>query len=245
MNFAKLIIPLPIEGFIPTLNRMGYMDAVPDCINQAFIRYAQEQRERVLDIGCAYGLASIPLAKTQVEVVACDADKRHLTLLQKSLTKEERKFIVLMHKVIPDTLSFKPESFQAILASMVLHFLTPDKILQSFQLIFQWLKPGGKFFATFSSPYQGTLTTFREIFNERKKQNCPWPGVIENLSTYVPERAKDLPSYFYIMDIDTLRNVAEQTLFEIIDLFYYTKEKIPKDIQLDGREYLGLVCRKP
>lgn len=240
-----LTIPLPINGFIPTLNQMGYMDTVPDRINKAFMAYTHEQKKRVLEVGCAYGLVSVPLAKNRIEIVACDADERHLTILKNSLTYEEEKAITLIQGTIPHTLSFEAESFQAVLASMVLHFLRPAEILRAFQDIFQWLKPGGKFFATFSSPYQGTLSTFRYVFTERKNQNAAWPGVIEDLSFYVPERAQDLPSYFYIMDAETLKSIAEQTRFEITYLSYYTKKNIPKDIQLDGREYIGIICRKP
>ncbi|MEI8295796.1 MAG: methyltransferase domain-containing protein [Alphaproteobacteria bacterium] len=243
---TRLTIPQPTsDGIIPTLNKMGYMFSPPDRVVQSFMDYAQEQRKKVLDIGCAYGVASIPLAKQQIEVIACDADERHIKLLQESLTVEERKFITPIHGTMPHTVSFEPNSFQAVLMSLVLHFLKPEEIQQSFKLIHQWLNPGGLFFATIASPYAKNLVPFSEIFIERKKQNNPWPGVIENAPEYAPERSKgQIPEYMQVMDTDTLRRVAEQAKFEIVELFYYTKENLPEDVQLDGREFVGLVGRK-
>lgn len=232
---------------IPTLNKMGFMTVVHDHFRKAFIDYAQENKEGpVLDIGCAYGVVPLLLAKNKVDVVACDAEQGHLDILAESLADEDRPFITLVQGILPETLSFKEKSFQAILAARVFHFLRPEAITQSFRLIFQWLKPGGKFFVTLCSPYQKNLIPFMEIFNERKRQNCPWPGEIEDYIPYATPEFKDqLQPYFHVMDTETLKRVAEEAHFEIETLSYYTKENINSTRYLDGRESVGLICRKP
>jgi len=249
-----LAIPVAADdGLVPTLNQMGYMNIQPCRVIQSFIQYAKEQAQGqeaadnpVLDIGCAYGVASIPLAQARVTVTACDADARHLALLQDSLTAEERPFVTIAHGTIPHSLAFPSNYFQAALMSQVLHFLTPEEIVKSFERVFRWLKPGGQFFATAVSPYTRPLVPFRETYDARKTQNHPWPGIIENARLYFPEARKEqLPDYMHYMDIDTLQRVAEQTNFAVIELFYYTKENAPADFALDGKEQIGLICRKP
>lgn len=237
------------SNFIPTLNKMGFMTVDHSSFRKAFIEYAQEHKTEgpVLDIGCAYGVVPIQLAKNKVNVTACDAEPRHLEILAQSLTREDKPFVTLTQGILPDSLSFKDNSFQSILATSVFHFLSPDAITKSFHLIYQWLKPGGKFFMTLCSPYQKNLVPFIKIFNERKNQKCLWPGEIEDYSPYaLPEYKDHVPSYFHVMDTATLQRVAEESHFIIETLSYFMQENT-KDtaLYLDGRESVGIICRKP
>jgi len=106
------------------------------------------------------------------------------------------QIVTIVHGTMLHTLAFLTSSFQAVLMSQVLHFLTPDEIIQSFKVIFRWLKPGWQFFATAVSSYTRPLVPFRETYDARKAQNHPWPGVIENVRIYFPEARKEhLPDY--------------------------------------------------
>lgn len=241
-------VTTPSHNRIPTLNKMGFMTIEHDIFKKAFMTFAQENKEAgpVLDIGCAYGVVATELIKNKVHVVACDTEVRHLNILAESITSEGKPYITLVQGILPETLLFENNSFQAILAASVFHFLKPDAIVKAFHLIFKWLKPGGKFFLTLCTPYQKNLIPFIETFNKRKSQNCPWPGEIEDYSLFgLPEFKDQMQPYFHVMDTETLKRVAEEAHFEIDTLAYYSRESTTSSRRLDGREHVGLICRKP
>jgi len=54
-----LCMPAPEpNGFIQTLNKMGYMTSTLDRFSQAFVDFAPKAPGRALDIGAAYGVAA-------------------------------------------------------------------------------------------------------------------------------------------------------------------------------------------
>ena len=77
-----------IKGLVPTLNDKGFMFEVLDGFADEFIRMSGSPDDEVLDIGCAYGVATISALKMGARVTACDMDQRHLEIL-KSRTPED------------------------------------------------------------------------------------------------------------------------------------------------------------
>ena len=52
------------DCFIPTLNKMGYMTRFLDVVQNNFIAYASQEPGGVsLDLGAAFGVATLPLLK--------------------------------------------------------------------------------------------------------------------------------------------------------------------------------------
>ena len=49
-----------VPGLIPTLNNTGWMTETLDDYSLAFTEYAGTQQAECLDIGCAYGVATLP-----------------------------------------------------------------------------------------------------------------------------------------------------------------------------------------
>src|SRR5690606_16142727 len=70
------------ENFIVTLNQMGYMFIKPEKFMQSFIDFSAEISDPVLDIGAAYGIATLAALEKGACVVANDLDKRHLDILK-------------------------------------------------------------------------------------------------------------------------------------------------------------------
>ncbi len=69
--------------FIRTLNNQGFMGAYPsDPYMQAFIKFAPQGPGPALDIGAAYGVASLEALKGGAKVIANEVDGRHLDILK-------------------------------------------------------------------------------------------------------------------------------------------------------------------
>ena len=148
------------ENFYLTLNKMGYMLVKPDVINQAFIDFSSPEKAPVLDIGCAYGVSTIPALLKGAHVIANDLDVHHLEILRSKVPLEHLGRLQIKKGRMPEDLDFPEKSLEAILASRVLNFVHPDKLKGCFSLIHKWLKPGGKFF------YLGGTPLFINLLDE-------------------------------------------------------------------------------
>lgn len=238
------ISPQPHIGFIPTLNKMGYTVKEPDYYTQKFLDTSFSCPEgHYLDIGAAFGYFSLPLAEKSIDITACDCDKKHLEII-KNKAKSKSLSINLVQGYLPNSLEFPENSFNAILMAMVIHFLKPEEIEKAIKKLLSWLKPQGKLFITTSTPYQKNLKSFLPIFEERISEEHPYPGLIENLANYSPERAPDLPNHNIVYTSETLSELFKDVPCEIEESQYFTRQCIPEDIYSDGREYVGLIVKK-
>ena len=122
MEQTPLKRPPVKDNLITTLNRMGYMLAKPDTFNQAFIDFATIVEAPVLEIGCAYGVATIPALQNGATVIANDPDERHLQLLKSQVPASSLKRLQLKPGRIPDDLDFAEESLGAVV-SLILFIL--------------------------------------------------------------------------------------------------------------------------
>jgi hypothetical protein len=69
-------------NMIPTLNGTGFMFEVRDTFTNDFISHAGQTTLPVLELGCAYGVASIPALEAGAKVVASDMEPQHLEILK-------------------------------------------------------------------------------------------------------------------------------------------------------------------
>ena len=72
-----------IPGLIPCLNGRGFMEEDLNDISIRFVDESAKMGGKSLDVGCAYGIATLAALKEGSEVVACDMDQAHLDILQK------------------------------------------------------------------------------------------------------------------------------------------------------------------
>jgi len=230
------------ENFYVTLNKMGYMLVKPDVINQAFIDFSSAEKSPVLDIGCAYGVSTIPTLLKGAHVIANDLDAHHLEILRSKVPLEHLGRLQIKKGRMPEDLDFPEKSLEAILASRVLNFVHPDKLKGCFSLIHKWLKPGGKFFYLGGTPFMGTFSRFREKYEENKRKNLPWPGFIEDIPTYALQRAHHLPLFINLLDEENVRKLMTDSGFRIEYInFVSAEEAHPEDMKCDGREHLGVI----
>ncbi len=124
-NFLRRILTIPFKRKIK-------IDLLPNFMENG----------KLLEIGCSYGGRLAELKKIGWDVMGVEMNKKSVEYAQK-----ERGLSVQNKKI--EELSFKKNSFDVIIMSMVLeHLYNPFKILKE---ITGWLKPGGQLL--FSIPY--------------------------------------------------------------------------------------------
>jgi ubiquinone/menaquinone biosynthesis C-methylase UbiE len=242
MKFARKTQNFP--KYIPTLNRMGYMSTL-DKIQMAFVEHCENNSfGQFLDIGCGFGVAVIPVVKKKRRITACDLEKEHLEVLKKNIPEQCLHLVNFVTGHFPDEIKFPDNYFDGINLSMVLHFLPPHTIEKAFQEIYASLKKGGRLFLTTSSPYQRALASFIPLYEKRKSKE-EWPGYISDIADYVPQRADLLPKKNVVFCIDELSRIASKFGFHVLEATFFSREGIPADLSLDGKEYSGIICEKP
>lgn len=130
--------------FIPTMNQIGYMTTHLDPYSQMFVDYAAICKGKVLEIGAAYGVASLAALAKGANVISNDIDARYLELAQKQATSEQLARLELNLAAFPHETHFPENSLDTILICRVLHFFDGDTIMYGLKLMHQWLAPGGK-----------------------------------------------------------------------------------------------------
>lgn len=246
MAHTILTQPEAKDALIVTLNSMGYMLSKPEKYIQAFIDFAAHAPGPVLDIGAAYGLATIPALENGAYVIANDLDGRHLQILQQKVPHSRLDHLEIKLGRMPNELDFEENSLGAVLTSRIFTFVSPKDLEISLEKIFKWLKPGGKLFYLGGSPYMGTFRKFLPTYQNRKAEGHPWPGFIEDVLFCTPERASDLPRSMHLLDEEVLSRSLIKAGFVIEEMgFNSALEEHPQDMKLDGREQIGAISFKP
>ncbi|NCS02148.1 MAG: class I SAM-dependent methyltransferase [Microcystis aeruginosa G13-11] len=247
MSSNSVEMPDPVsEMLTPTLNLMGFMTAWIDPYTEAFVKFAPLAPKTCLDIGAAYGIASLAALATGAEVIACDPDWRHLEIcLQKTPSKQKSR-LRLLQGSLPDQINLEDGSLGAILCSRVLHFLTGPEIEESVRNMSRWLCSGGRVYLIADTPYNRFLKSFLPIYEERKRRGDLWPGQIDNFPQFMPtELAPNLPNFFHTLDPDILARVCTKMGLIVERKGFISRIDYLPDAQDDGREGVGIIAYKP
>lgn len=231
---------------IPTRNQTGWTSNQLNEVSRLFAAFCGQTRRPVLDIGAAYGIASLAALDAGATVIANDLEPQHLEVLRQSAGPERERRLILIPARFPRHLRFTAGSLDAVHASNVLHFLTPPQMEQGFAAIYHWLAPGGRLFVQASTPFQQPFQEFVPEFLARKRSGQPAPGWIENTRDYSAHRRLDqIPASLHLLDDATLRRFAEAAGLHVIDAWLYRRSDLPASLNLDGRECAGLIAERP
>lgn len=231
-------------AFVRTLNGLGFMSMRLDACMKAFIAFAKTSAAPVADIGAAYGIATIPALKAGASVIAVDVDERHLEILKQRVPNACRKRLQTIPASFPEGLSLGKDSIGAFLLSNVLNFLSPNRMPVAAGSLFEWLVPGGKVFIAAGTPYFGGARSFVPVYEARKRAGEPWPGHMTDVPKYAPIWDNKFSSML-LLDPDTLSRVFQQAGFIIEKAEFTARLDVPASLQLDGRESVGVIARKP
>ena len=224
---------------------MGWSSEVPNKYTEEFIRFAATCSAPVLDIGAAFGVATIRALVGGAEVFANDIDGAHLENLHSRVTEGQSR-LTLVQGRFPNEFDFPPDFFDAVHVSNVLHFIRGEELLFGVAKIMQWLRPNGKLFIMTGTPFVANFKKFIPVFLERKHLGVRWPGEIENVREYNDHYTVALiPDFIHFMDEDILLPVLREAGLVIEKAEKFSRANLPDFCVLDGRENLGVVARKP
>ncbi|MGV8947952.1 MAG: class I SAM-dependent methyltransferase [Candidatus Paracaedibacter sp.] len=246
IDLPKSYPHLPLENLVnplSTLNNQGYMLTYLHELSRAFVEYSAIATGPVLDIGTAYGYVALEALKKGAFVIANDLESKHLEDLHKRVPKNDLTRISYAVGRVPGGVIFTPNSLGAILASGVLHYLSPIDFSLAIQNITSWLKRGGKFFLAMPTPYTNFYQKFLPTFQRSRDLNKQWPGYIEDASKILPDFFNNVPKSIYLMDEGSITISLEENGFEIEDMNFF-------DITLPTTQFkkqtnvLGIIARK-
>ncbi|AMS13098.1 hypothetical protein A3218_01720 [Pseudomonas chlororaphis] len=186
---APASMPEQVKGMIPTLNGTGAMTTVLPACSQCFVESAAASTGEVMDMGCAYGVATIAALEQGARVLAVDIEAQHLEILAGSVAPRLRGRLDTLAGALPD-MDFAPGRFQAIHAARILHFLPPPAFRESIRKMARWLAPGGRLFLICDSPYFPHWAARVEEYERLNAQGEEWPGYIADIAGYFRSRAQ-------------------------------------------------------
>lgn len=233
-------------GMIPTLNGTGFMFEVRDSFTNDFISYAAGRVRPVLELGCAYGVASIPALEAGARVTASDMEPQHLEILKSKVPAHLLGNLELVVATLPQA-EFPAGSFDAILCSRVLHFLAGDDIDTSVRKMAQWLAPGGRLYLIADTPYGIWRKKIAE-FEADKAAGMRWPGMMVGLHNFLPAdrppQPTDKPPFMNVLDPELLARSCTEAGLEVIEAAFIPRPDFGGFGKMDGRENAGVLAVK-
>jgi SAM-dependent methyltransferase len=232
----------PVEGLIPTLNNTGWMTEQMDRYSTDFASYAGTVNGEVLDIGCAYGIATLAALENGARVLASDMETRHLEILAARIPAEHQDRYRSLVATMP-AVDFADESFTAILAARVLHFLSGGDIELTVGKMYDWLEPGGRLYIVADSPYTGPWASQADDYEQRKQAGDPWPGLVTDYAAFLPDSADPAlhPDFINPLDPDILARVCRTAGFDVLSAEFLSSSTK----HATGRDHAGVIALKP
>ena len=238
-----------------TKNARGFMHPISN-IGREFIFFSKTASPTI-DMGCAYGNTVIAALEAGAQdVIACDMEEEHLRDLSDQLSESEQQRVTTKQGVFPNGFDFTPSSISGIHASLILPYLTEQELDEGLQNFYQWLKPGGKLFVLCYSIFIKELVNpyFEAEYQKRRDTGRKWPGYLEDFSKYsytdgAPNEhdASAFPLALHFFDTDVFVRALENLGF-IIEFAEYLDGPANGAVEEtwhDGREFVGIIARKP
>lgn len=234
-----------LSGLKATLNHTGYMTTNLDRYLQSFIEYSAASQDTVLDMGAAYGVATIPVLAKGAEVVAVDIEYRHLDILKKHVPLAVQARLKTVIGGLPD-IDFPENSFSAILCSRVLHFLRGEDIDVAMNKFKLWLKPKGRLYLITETPYFGVWKAIIPEYERRKASGERWPSFMADFMQYHHPDAdvSVAPPMLNPLDKWQLERMCNEVGLEIVESSYIDRKLFGSLAYYDGRESAAVIAEK-
>lgn len=225
------------RGFTYNLTRYG----------KSFVEYAARVGFPVMDIGAAFGVATIPALEAGAKVIAVDLEFKHLHAILTSAPRQKLSNLSVLNLRFPD-FDMPENSIGAVYLSQVLPFLSGDEIEAGMRKIHNWLVPGGKVFIVSFSPYLQHCESYIPVYEKKLHAGHKWAGYIDNLPKYSYGNAiaANLPNQINHVDVFDVERVLKDAGFviEVVEFFGDENNDLPEGIKYDGRERVGAIAIK-
>jgi len=235
------------NGMVATMNDTGFMFEVRDRFADDFIRHAGSSGLPSLELGCAYGVSTLPALEAGARITASDLDQRHLDILKSKVPAHLLPNLTLVQAALPGA-DFPRDHYEAILCSRVLHFLSGEDVDASVRKMAAWLRPGGRLYLVADTPY-GIWRRAIPKFEAGKAAGERWPGLIIGLHNYLagnaPAKPIEKPPFMNLMDPELLARTCWEAGLTVVDAAFIDRADFKGLGRLDGRENAGVVAVKP
>ena len=247
-------------AFTKTHNSSGGFTTVPcDPVSRQFIEhaaFAAQSGGHVLEIGAAFGAATLEALANGVTVFCNDIEPENLAVVQKRFSETSSEYsesvtgdsnkLVLIPGELPSELTGLPEKFfDAILICRVLHFFTGVKIDESLSLMSKLLAPGGKIYIVCETPFLKNWQRFIPEFESRVESGVEWPGEITNPADYESSgRAASLPKFVHWISKEVLERCLLKAGFSVEHAEYINRAgQFPEDLLMPehSKESVGAI----
>lgn len=236
-------------GMVATMNGTGFMFEIRDRFADAFIQDAAElgrQGQRSLEIGCAYGVSTLPALEAGALITGSDLDPRHLEVLRSKAPPHLLGNLELVAGALPG-MDLPTGRYGAILCSRVLHFLTGDDVDASVRKMASWLAPGGRLYLVADTPY-GVWRRKIPEFEAGKAAGERWPGMMIGLHNYLaggsPAKPIEKPPFMNVLDPDLLARTCAEAGLRVVDAAFISRPDFSGMGRMDGRENAGVLAVK-
>ena len=234
-------------GFVRTFNNTGYMTTYLDEFSETWVCAVQGSNQKNADIGAAYGVATLKaLPETKGKILAVDLDPGHLEVLRETALKQGlHGKLETQVADFPNGIAADDNTLENILICRVLHFFDGKRLQEAVDWCSRKLLPGGSVYLVNETPYLGNFQNFIPIYAERKSRGVEFPGFVEDVKAIAPERAPFLPPQMHLLDAEVLSRLCVKAGLKVERTAFIPRPNFPIDIQLDGRESVGVIARKP
>ncbi|MTH97967.1 class I SAM-dependent methyltransferase [Roseibium sp. RKSG952] len=211
-----------------TSNKHGVTIQELNRVSRDFIKASAQATLPVMDMGCAYGVATLPVLEKRKHVIACDLNPEHLDVLREKTPPEFQPYLTTQPGKFPQDFDFPPNSLEAILCSYVLHFLTGEDLVIALAKLRNWLVPGGRLFANVVSPMFYSFAGFAAEYDRRKATET-WPGIMDKETIrkhiapgYLEWIGEDaMFDFCHAFDKEFFARTLEDAGFTVEEAFYY------------------------
>lgn len=255
LSFAG-ILPNVLRGRYPLQAIDMDRDHTPEVVRRAvhelstnqitieFLRFISDRQTThlvALDIGCGFGVATMPALETGANVIALDLYQSHLDAVREQAVQNGiADRLKTVQGRFPTGLQF--EDLTAIHSSQVLHFITGNEIEEGARRTHAWLKSGGKVFIQVGTIYAGHIKQLVPQFEAKSLRGTRWPGEVENARDFVIQESRDAtPQFMNYLSGPPLVEAFESAGFHTEKSWYYTRTGLGPPFVNDGREHFGYV----